>query len=50
MNKKGSELTLNTIITTIIVLIVFAVLVLIFTGQSSKIVSKFDSIIEALIG
>ena len=50
MNRKGSELALNTIVITIIAIIVLIILVLIFTGGASKIVGKFDSIIQSLTG
>ncbi|MDD5650567.1 MAG: hypothetical protein PHF86_09160 [Candidatus Nanoarchaeia archaeon] len=50
MNKKGSELTLNTIIVTILILLVFILLVLFFTGNATKILSKFDNIISSLVG
>lgn len=50
MNKKGSELTLNTIIITIIAIIVFIVLILVFTGGAGKIIEKFDSIIKSFTG
>lgn len=50
MNKNASELALNTIIVAILALLVLIILVLIFTGGAGKIITKFDSIIQALTG
>ena len=50
MNKKGSELTLNQIIITILAVIVLVILILFFSGGATKIIASFDSIIKALTG
>ncbi len=49
-NKKGAELTLNTIIIAVIVLIVLVVMVLIFTGkirETGKGITEVEQSIDA---
>ncbi|MEW6063557.1 MAG: hypothetical protein AB1571_04280 [Nanoarchaeota archaeon] len=50
MNKKGIELTFNTIITAILAIIVLVILVLIFTGTAGKVLSYFSSIAKDVLG
>lgn len=50
MDKRGVELTFNTIIVAILAIIVLIVLILIFTGTASKVLSIFTNTIKDVLG
>ena len=50
MNKKGVELTLNTIIIAIIAILVLIVIVLFFTETASSLITSFKNIIKDVVG
>jgi len=50
MNKKASELSLNTIVIAIIVIVVLIISILIFSGYGSKLLGGFKEIISSTLG
>lgn len=49
MNKKGVELTLNTVVVAIIVLIILVVILIIFSGMASKVYNSLSDLVNNIL-
>lgn len=50
MNKRGVELSINTIVIIIIAIIVLIVLILIFTGSMKDVIAELSAKIKSVFG